>query len=60
MQDDATAAALGEVRRVVSHPLQFKAKLGIGEDAFASLQAGRAAGDLWNVGTAAAAGGAAA
>lgn len=60
MEDDASPAPLSEVRRVVSQPLQFKAKLGIGEDAYSSLQAGRAVGELWHVGTAAAAGGVAA
>lgn len=45
------------VRRVVAEPLKFKAKLAIGEDAFASLQTARPVGDLWQVGTAATAGG---
>ena len=48
------------VGRVVAEPLKFKAKLDIGEDAFASLQAARLVGDLWQVGTAATAGGLAA
>lgn len=48
------------VGRVVAEPLKFKAKLDIGEDAFASLQAPRLVGDLWQVGTAATAGGLAA
>lgn len=48
------------VGRVVAEPLKFKTKLDIGEDVFASLQAARYAGDLWQVGTAAAAGGLAA
>jgi uncharacterized protein (DUF697 family) len=48
------------VRRVVAEPLKFKAKLAIGEDAFASLQTARLVGDLWQVGTAATAGGLAA
>jgi hypothetical protein len=41
------------VRRVVAEPLKIKAKLAIGEDAFASLQTARLVGDLWQVGTAA-------
>lgn len=48
------------VGRVVAEPLKFKAKLAIGEDAFTSLQAARLVGDLWQVGTAATAGGLAA
>ncbi len=48
------------VGRVVAEPLKFKAKLAIGEDAFASLQTARLVGDLWQVGTAATAGGLAA
>lgn len=48
------------VGRVVAEPLKFKAKLDIGEDAFASLQAARLVSDLWQVGTAATAGGLAA
>lgn len=48
------------VSRVVAEPLKFKAKLDIGEDAFASLQAARLVGDLWQVGTVATAGGLAA
>lgn len=48
------------VRRVVAEPLKFKAKLAIGEDAFASLQTARLVGDLWQVGSAATAGGLAA
>jgi uncharacterized protein (DUF697 family) len=48
------------VGRVVAEPLTFKAKLDIGEDVFASLQAARLVGDLWQVGTAATAGGLAA
>ncbi|MBC2834086.1 TerB family tellurite resistance protein [Paragemmobacter straminiformis] len=48
------------VDRVVAEPLKFKAKLGIGEDAFASLQTARMVGDLWQIGTAATAGGLAA
>jgi len=46
------------VARVVAEPLRFKARLAIGEDAFASLQTTRVLGDIWQVGTAAAAGGA--
>lgn len=45
---------------MVAEPLKFKAKLAIGEDAFASLQTARLVGDLWQVGTAATAGGLAA
>ncbi len=45
---------------MVAEPLKFKAKLAIGEDAFASLQAARMVGSLWQVGTAATAGGLAA
>ena len=48
------------VRQVVAEPLKFKAKLAIGKDAFESLQTGRLVGDLWQVGTAATAGGLAA
>jgi uncharacterized protein (DUF697 family)/GTP-binding protein EngB required for normal cell division len=48
------------VGRVVAEPLKFKSKLAIGEDAFASLQTARLVGDLWQVGTAATAGGLAA
>lgn len=48
------------VGRVVAEPLKFKAKLAIGEDAFTSLQTARLVGDLWQVGTAATAGGLAA
>lgn len=48
------------VSRVVAEPLKFKARLAIGEDAFASLQTARLVGDLWQVGTAATAGGLAA
>lgn len=45
------------VDRVVLQPLKFKAQLRIGEEAYRSLQAGRAVSDLWNFGTAAATGG---
>ncbi|NKX28509.1 hypothetical protein HGE68_01255 [Rhodobacteraceae bacterium R_SAG6] len=48
------------VGRVVAEPMKFKVKLDIGEEAFASLQAARLVGDLWQVGTAATAGGLAA
>ena len=48
------------VTRVVAQPLRFKAQLRIGEDAYASLSAGRVVGDLWHVGSAAAVGGIAA
>lgn len=51
---------LDGVGRVVAETLKFKAKLDIGEDAYASLQAARLVGDLWQVGTAATAGGLAA
>ncbi len=44
----------------MAEPLKFKSKLAIGEDAFASLQTARLVGDLWQVGTAATAGGLAA
>ena len=58
-QSDETGRFDG-VSRVVAEPLKFKTKLDIGEDAFASLQAARLVGDLWQVGTAATAGGLAA
>lgn len=45
--------------RVISQPLQFKAQLGISDDAYASLTTSRALVELFQVGTAAAAGGAA-
>lgn len=54
------ASRFERVGRVVAEPLKFKAKLAIGEDAFASLQTARMVGDLWQVGTAATVGGLAA
>jgi uncharacterized tellurite resistance protein B-like protein len=55
--DGELIAEFSEVTRVVADTLRFKAKLAIGEDAYASLQATRVLGDVWQVGTAAAAGG---
>lgn len=56
--EDNLIAEFSDVTRVVADPLRLKAKLAIGEDAYASLQATRVLGDVWKMGTAAAAGGA--
>ncbi|MBS0505522.1 MAG: TerB family tellurite resistance protein [Proteobacteria bacterium] len=45
-----------DVERVVADPLRFKLRLGIGEDAYASLKLKKAAQELWDVGGAAASG----
>lgn len=44
--------------RVVAQPVAFKARLGVGERAFASLRVGRNLGELWQLAAGAAAGGA--
>lgn len=56
--DSALIAEFEDVSRVVADPLRFKAKLAIGDEAYATLKATRVLGDVWQVGTAAAAGGA--
>lgn len=56
--ETALIAEFDNVSRVVADPLRFKAKLAIGDEAYASLKATRVLGDVWQVGTAAAAGGA--
>lgn len=56
--DGELIAEFEGVSQVVADTLRFKAKLAIGEDAYTSLQATRVLGDVWQVGTAAAAGGA--
>lgn len=45
-----------DVNRVVADPLRFKLRLGIGEDAYASLKLKKAVQELWDVGGAAATG----
>lgn len=56
--DGDLIAEFDEVTQVVADTHRFKGKLAIGEDAYASLQATRILGDVWKVGTTAAAGGA--
>lgn len=56
--ETALIAEFDDVSRVVADPLRFKAKLAIGDEAYATLKATRVLGDVWQVGTAAAAGGA--
>ncbi|WP_146287845.1 TerB family tellurite resistance protein [Gemmobacter aquaticus] len=58
--DGQGAATLEGLTRVVADPMRFKAKLAIGEDAYASLKATRTLGELWQVTGVAAAGGVAA
>lgn len=58
--DGQGAATLDGLTRVVADPMRFKAKLAIGEDAYASLKATRTLGELWQVTGVAAAGGVAA
>jgi uncharacterized protein (DUF697 family)/uncharacterized tellurite resistance protein B-like protein len=56
--ESALIAEFDDVTRVVADPLRFKSKLSIGDEAYATLKATRVLGDVWQVGTAAAAGGA--
>lgn len=54
--DDSLIARFDQIERVVSDPLRFKLRLGIGEDAYTSLRFKKTAQELWEVGGAAASG----
>jgi hypothetical protein len=47
---------LDDVTQVISYDMKFKAKLGVGAEAFTSLIVGRSVQQLWGVGDAAATG----
>jgi len=58
--DQALIHRFDDVERVVADPIRFKLRLGIGEDAFASLKLKKFVQELWDVGGSAATGAAAA
>lgn len=53
---DAQIALFDGVVRVIADPIRFKVRLGIGDDAYASMRYGRIAQQLWDVGGVAATG----
>ncbi|MBV0892045.1 TerB family tellurite resistance protein [Paracoccus sp. Z118] len=53
LTNEEQISSFDSVRRVVSNDIRFKARLGIGEDAYKSLKLGNSAADLWDIGGAA-------
>lgn len=56
LSDEEQRAGFDSVKRVVANDVKFKARLGIGEDAYTSLRLGKSVSDLFNFAGAAAGG----